>query len=143
MKGPDRGNPRQQGVRWTLSKVDANALIWWRLFIDHPCRNCPGDALAFSRQVAHSNSGESAKQCAASSSTPALFTQASDHVEHQNPRNKKMAITAWEAVIQGPLPEHAPLQPTKMDLAAGVAVRLTTVPPAKLAEQVVPQWSAV
>jgi hypothetical protein len=58
----------------------------------------------------------------------------------------KTDITAWEAVmvtVQEPVPEHAPLQPTNMDLAAGVAVRLTTVPPAKLAEQVVPQWSAV
>ena len=41
--------------------------------------------------------------------------------------------------VQVPVPEQAPLQPTKMELASVVAVRLTTVPELKLAVQVLPQ----
>src|SRR6266550_3954752 len=42
--------------------------------------------------------------------------------------------------VQAPVPEHPPpLQPVKVEPAAGVAVSVTTVPLAKLAEQVAPQ----
>src|SRR5437762_13524278 len=55
----------------------------------------------------------------------------------------KVAVTvvAAESVsTQAPVPEHPPpLQPLKVEPAAGVAVSVTTVPLAKLAEQVAPQ----
>src|SRR5512142_198166 len=38
-----------------------------------------------------------------------------------------------------PLPVHAPLQPVKVDVPLGVAVRVTGVPLAMVAEQVLPQ----
>ena len=40
-------------------------------------------------------------------------------------------MTLAAAVIdttQGPVPVHAPVQPTKVELASGVAVRVTDVP---------------
>jgi hypothetical protein len=43
------------------------------------------------------------------------------------------------ATVQPAVPVQAPLQPAKVDPAAGAAVRLTLVPFAKLALQVVPQ----
>src|SRR5687767_5816309 len=54
----------------------------------------------------------------------------------------KVAVTAFGASMvtwQAPDPEHAPLQPAKVDPAAGEAVRLTTVPAGKLALHVGPQ----
>lgn len=55
----------------------------------------------------------------------------------------KAAVTVWAAVNvteQVPVPEQpAPLQPAKVELSAGCAVKVITVPPAKLAEQVAPQ----
>jgi hypothetical protein len=54
----------------------------------------------------------------------------------------KVAVTAWAAVIvtlQLPVPVHAPLQPVKVELASGVAMRVTTVPVSNDALQVDPQ----
>jgi hypothetical protein len=55
----------------------------------------------------------------------------------------KVAVTDWSALIvttHVPVPEQpAPLQPVKADPAAGVAVKVTTVPSLKDAEQVAPQ----
>jgi hypothetical protein len=54
----------------------------------------------------------------------------------------KVAVTlraCVTATVQAPVPLHAPLQPVKLYSAAGVAVRLTRVPLAKLALQVLPQ----
>ena len=53
-----------------------------------------------------------------------------------------MAVTAFGASMvtrQAPEPEHAPLQPAKVDPGAGVGVRVTTVPVGKLALHVGPQ----
>src|SRR5436309_2671942 len=55
----------------------------------------------------------------------------------------KVAVTvvaAERVTAQGPVPEHLPpLQPVKVEPAAGVAVSVTAVPLVKLAEQVAPQ----
>src|SRR5947209_2953042 len=55
----------------------------------------------------------------------------------------KLAVTvvaAESVTVQVPVPEQPPpLQPVKVEPAAGVAVSVTTVPLAKLAEQVAPQ----
>jgi hypothetical protein len=55
----------------------------------------------------------------------------------------KVAVTVVAAetvTAQAPVPEHPPpLQPVKVEPAAGVAVNVTAVPLAKLAEQVTPQ----
>ena len=55
----------------------------------------------------------------------------------------KVAVTVWAALIvteQLPVPEQPPpLQPVKVDPAAGEAVKVTTVPLGKAAEQVTPQ----
>jgi hypothetical protein len=55
----------------------------------------------------------------------------------------KVAVTAWAALMvtaQVPVPvQPPPLQPVKVDPAAGVAVKVTAVPLAKAAEQVAPQ----
>src|SRR5439155_1357135 len=55
----------------------------------------------------------------------------------------KVAVTVVAAetvTAQEPVPEHPPpLQPVKVELAAAVAVSVTAVPLAKLAEQVAPQ----
>ena len=40
------------------------------------------------------------------------------------------------ATVQGPVPVQSPLQPVKVAPVAGVAVRVTLLPLAKLAEQV-------
>lgn len=40
---------------------------------------------------------------------------------------------------QGPVPVHAPLQPVNVDPVVAAVDKLTTVPLAKLAEQVAPQ----
>jgi hypothetical protein len=54
-----------------------------------------------------------------------------------------VAVTAWAALMvtaQVPVPvQPPPLQPVKVDPAAGVAVKVTAVPLAKAAEQVAPQ----
>src|SRR5436190_736268 len=55
----------------------------------------------------------------------------------------KVAVTvvaALRVTVQVPVPEHPPpLQPVKVEPAAGVAVSVTAVPLAKLTEQVAPQ----
>src|SRR5438552_2254003 len=55
----------------------------------------------------------------------------------------KVAVTvvaALRVTVQVPVPEQPPpLQPVKVEPAAGVAVSVTAVPLAKLAEQVAPQ----
>src|SRR5207249_6592909 len=55
----------------------------------------------------------------------------------------KVAVTvvaALRVTVQVPVPEHPPpLQPVKVEPAAGVAVNVTAVPLAKLAVQVAPQ----
>src|SRR2546425_9172132 len=55
----------------------------------------------------------------------------------------KVAVTvvaAESVTTQAPVPEHPPpLQPLKIELAAGAAVSVTVVPLVKLAEQVAPQ----
>ena len=54
----------------------------------------------------------------------------------------KVALTDFAAsmvTLHAPVPLHAPLQPANVELASGVAAKLTTVPFAKLAEHVGPQ----
>src|SRR5436309_2706383 len=55
----------------------------------------------------------------------------------------KVAVTvvaALRVTVQAPVPEHPPpLQPVKVEPAAGVAVNVTAVPLVKLAEHVAPQ----
>ena len=55
----------------------------------------------------------------------------------------KVAVTvvaALKVTVQVPVPVHPPpLQPLKIEPAAGVAVSVTAVPPAKLAAQFAPQ----
>jgi hypothetical protein len=54
----------------------------------------------------------------------------------------KFALTDFAAsmvTLQAPVPLQAPLQPANVKPESGVAVKLTTVPLAKLAEHVVPQ----
>src|SRR2546422_6694706 len=49
-------------------------------------------------------------------------------------------VAALRVTMQVPVPEQpAPLQPLKIAPAAGAAVSVTAVPPAKVAEQVAPQ----
>src|SRR5262245_26963318 len=58
------------------------------------------------------------------------------------PAAAKPAATARAASIvtlHPPVPEHAPLQPAKVEPPAGVAVRLTTVPELKASVQSTPQ----
>ena len=53
-----------------------------------------------------------------------------------------VAVTEWAAFIvrvHAPVPVQSPDHPVKLSPDAGVAVRVTSVPPAKLAEQVEPQ----
>ena len=57
-------------------------------------------------------------------------------------RREKVAVTEWPALIvrvQVPVPEQSPDHPAKVLPAAGVAVSVTAVPFAKLAEQFAPQ----
>ena len=57
-------------------------------------------------------------------------------------RREKVAVTEWSALIvrvQVPVPEQSPDHPAKVLPAAGVAVSVTAVPFAKLAEQFAPQ----
>src|SRR5438034_11842158 len=54
----------------------------------------------------------------------------------------KVAVTvvaAESVTVQAPVPEQPPLQPVKVEPAAGTAVSVTAVPFVKLAEQVAPQ----
>ena len=54
----------------------------------------------------------------------------------------KVAVTFLTEVmvtVQEPVPEHAPLQPVKLDPVAGRAVSVTIVPIVKSAMQVLPQ----
>ena len=53
----------------------------------------------------------------------------------------KVAVTDLAAVIgtmQVPVPVQAPVHPVKVEVASGVAVRVTEVPESKEAEQVEP-----
>ncbi|HSB78889.1 MAG TPA: hypothetical protein VLM91_08885 [Candidatus Methylomirabilis sp.] len=51
-----------------------------------------------------------------------------------------MTLLAASTVTEHvPVPVHAPLQPVKVEVLAGVAVRVTLVPEVKLALQVLPQ----
>src|SRR5437899_10582162 len=55
---------------------------------------------------------------------------------------EKFAVTARAALIvtvQAPVPVQLPLQPLKVEPAAGAAVKVTMVPMANAAEQVAPQ----
>jgi hypothetical protein len=55
---------------------------------------------------------------------------------------EKVAVTCSEvfpAMVHGAVPEQTPLQPLKVEPLAGAAVRVTTVPPAKLSVQSSPQ----
>ena len=54
----------------------------------------------------------------------------------------KVAVTfraEFMVTAQEPVPEHAPLQPVKLDPVAGMAVSVTVVPIVKSALQVLPQ----
>ena len=54
----------------------------------------------------------------------------------------KVALTDFAesmVTLQAPVPLQAPLQPANVEPESGAAVKLTTVPLAKLAEHVVPQ----
>jgi len=56
--------------------------------------------------------------------------------------SSKRAVTlrAWAILtLQVPVPEHDPLQPSKVEPLAGVAVRVILVPDAKLLLHVLPQ----
>src|SRR2546425_942786 len=48
-------------------------------------------------------------------------------------------VAAESVTVQAPVPEQPPLQPVKVEPAAGAAVSVTAVPLAKLAAQVAPQ----
>ena len=53
----------------------------------------------------------------------------------------KVAVTfvsELSVIVQGPVPEHAPLQPAKKEPEAGVAVRVMLVP-ASIGQTVVPE----
>ena len=49
------------------------------------------------------------------------------------------ACSPFMVTVQACVPEHAPPQPVKIEPEAGVAIRVTMVPPARPAEQVAPQ----
>lgn len=60
----------------------------------------------------------------------------------EEPVALKVAVTvlaAFMATVHAPVPVHAPPHPAKTDPAAGVAVRVTELLAAKLAEHVPPQ----
>ena len=46
-------------------------------------------------------------------------------------------VSASNATVHAPVPEHAPLHPVKVEPDAGLAFTVTTVPAGKLAEQLV------
>src|SRR5437879_556127 len=48
-------------------------------------------------------------------------------------------VAAFTVTMQVPVPEQPPLQPVKVELASGVAVRVTAVPTVNEAEQAAPQ----
>jgi hypothetical protein len=73
---------------------------------------------------------------------PALVTERAK-VEVETLNVAVTALAAFMVTEQPAEPEQAPLQPAKVEPRAGVAVRVTTVPLAKLAEHVVPQLMAV
>jgi hypothetical protein len=57
-------------------------------------------------------------------------------------RRSNAAVTLVAAPmvkVQVPKPVHAPLQPAKVELTAGVAVRVTTVPKSRSVAQLAPQ----
>ncbi len=58
------------------------------------------------------------------------------------PALSKIAVTVWFAftvTVHVLVPEHAPVQPEKVELLAGVAVKVTLVPVLTAAEHVAPQ----
>ncbi len=63
--------------------------------------------------------------------------------ESVNDGSANVAVTLWAALITTvqvlAVPEHAPLQPAKVEPAAGAAVKVTAVPLVNAAEQVAPQ----
>ena len=63
-------------------------------------------------------------------------------IERLNVCKLNVAVTDLAAsmmTVHVPVPEQAPLHPTKMELAAGAAVNVTDVPALNDAEQVAPQ----
>ncbi len=79
-------------------------------------------------------------------SCPPKARLAGDRVTAGEPANAvKLAVAAWLAVMESkqvPVPEQSPLQPAKLDPEAAVAVSVTEVPLAKLAEHTIGQLIA-
>jgi hypothetical protein len=54
--------------------------------------------------------------------------------------NVAVTVTAlFPSTVHGPVPEHVPLQPAKVEPGAGVAVSVTRVPPGYVPLQALPQ----
>src|SRR5207249_1724118 len=71
-----------------------------------------------------------------------LAYAAAQVVPHEMPAGAKVAVTdvaALSVTVHVPVPVQPPLQPLKIEPAAGVAVKVTGVPLANAAAQVVPQ----
>src|SRR5439155_3905009 len=74
--------------------------------------------------------------------TAVVCTTRGSSVKVMGTLTEKFAVTARAALIvtvQAPVPVQLPLQPLKVEPAAGAAVKVTMVPMANAAEQVAPQ----